>query len=290
LKYVSYIAVEGLANRLRTHLAAQAYALHTGRKLLVNWSIVKAFGVHYSDLFEMDGCTELGKSRLEYLDWSMRDLRTLRLNGRQRINGVKDLPNPRFGNVLLGEAFSPWVYESEGRMMDGYRDRAVSMLRPRTETFSVIEDFASKLGNSAVGLHIRRGDFAISFPETQREPQAYAALFDLVVERFPRRLIYIATDDADFVIDALGPRTYLIQGKKPRSSDVSADEIFGYPNKCNRDTLQGAREATVDLFTLARCGVVISEFKSSFGRMAAFIGNSEFVSISEILSEGVELT
>lgn len=287
MAYVTYVAVEGLANRLRTHMLAKAYALRTGRTLAINWAIVKAFGANYTDLFVLgDGEVEVRSLGLRSYDYWLRGRRTLRINGLIE-ETVERLPVPRISTVEFGEAAHPWCYENDGAVLGNFKKVAAASLRPRYELAKRIDGLIGHLRCEPIGIHIRRGDFELSFPSTQYGVETWRRVIAKIKSRWQGCPIYVASDDPAFARNvAEGESSLLMQVKKVRDPSIpDAMTVFGYDNRCNRDQICGAEEAVIDFMALSRCRAVYGLRESSFARLAAFMGGADFIVVNELLRE-----
>ena len=279
MNLVSYVAVEGLSNRLRTHFSAHAYALHNHRQLVIDWSIVQALGARYRDLFEMDGFYEMDTSLYHRTKWKMARYRTIRFNSDYSglLRDISDLPVPQVGNTLFGEAFCPWAYDNGGSILGPYKDQVIASAKPIEVIQETINQLKAPLmGRRTLGMHIRRGDFVLSNPDQSVRVDFYECLIDKLTQSDPNLQIFLSTDDHEFVEPFVSGNVH-IQKKKERTVDSVPYEVFAYDNKCNRDTVQGAHEAVADLYTLSGCDVILGTNSSSFSKMAAFIGDSPLV-------------
>jgi hypothetical protein len=278
---VTYDAVEGLGNRLRIHLVAHAYALHTSRKLLLDWKIVKAFGVRFSDLFELNGFQELDGSL-----WQSALVRLYQKHSFKRLNGlghlsedqtVEDLPHYRARLVQFGEAFWPTGCDNGGAVLGRYSDRVFQSLTPRRRILEKIGFYHSQFSPVMVGIHVRRGDFWISFPEKIVPVERYAQLARVILRIIPAARFFVATDDPHEAKPLLEEFPCVIQKKEPREVDSDPMEVFKYPNKCNRDTKAGAVEALVDLLLLSRTQLILGAPHSTFSVLASLMGKTKLL-------------
>lgn len=280
MRYVTYIAVEGLCNRLRTHFVAHAYALHTKRQFFVDWSVVKAFGVRYSDLFELNSFPEFNRYSLNstlinfYRKFSMQRYNGKLLNESQTIKSLPDSPAKL---VVFGEAFYPWAYENNGAVLDEYLDVVIDSVKPRAEILKKINDIRGRFSSKTVGIHIRRGDFHISFPDKIIPIENYVEVARHIVKSYPDVKFFLATDDFDEAKPLMDEFDCIYQEKAKRTSRSDPYKIFHYNNKCNRDTKQGALEAVADMYLLSATNLIIGSEVSSFSKMASFIGKTRLV-------------
>ncbi len=279
MRYVTYSVGEGLCNRLRIHLIAHAYALHAKATFVLDWPTIQAFGARYEDLFSLTNGMVSGSSAYGQLVLRILKPRRIRFNGRQGPDfaNVADLPVPRYGLVDFGEVFSPFANENGGRVLGIYKERVLSALQPLPTIVDNVNLLKQRLQGPTVGVHIRRGDFHISFPDKLLPIEFYQHALHEITKWEPTVGIYLSSDDHAFVAPLVEEFAAVLNPKAPRQSPRDSWTVFGYDNRCNRDTGQGAREAVTDLFMLKESDVILGAPGSSFSEMAAFIGGSALV-------------
>ena len=279
MRYVTYSVGEGLCNRLRIHLIAHAYALHAKAKLVLDWPTVQAFGARYTDLFSLTDGMVSGNSAYGQLVLRLLRPRKIRFNGRQGPDfvNVADLPVPGYGLVDFGEIFMPFANENGGRVLGIYKESVLAALQPLPTIVENVNQLKQRLRGPTVGVHIRRGDFHISFPDKLVPIDFYQQALREITNREPTVGFYISSDDHAFVAPLIEEFAAIVYPKAPRRSERDSWSVFGYDNRCNRDTVQGAREAVTDLFMLKGADALLGAPGSSFSEMAAIIEGSVLV-------------
>lgn len=280
MRFVTYAAAEGLGNRLRLHLIAHAYAMRCGAPLIVDWPVVKACGATYSDLWQPhNGIIDASRSSLARAGLRLLRKNKIRYNERQSdlIDNVSFLPAPVAGLVEFGEAFEPYGYENDGKFLGEYRIPVLQALQPVHEVAAAIHRSETAAPNPRIAIHIRRGDFHISFPEFLLPLRFYDSLMALINIKMPGVRFFLSHDDDDFVRPLLEKYYASSTFRQARMARQDAYAVFGYHNYCNRDTVTGAREALADLLFLSRSTVILGAPNSSFSALAAFIGSKPLV-------------
>jgi hypothetical protein len=147
-------------------------------------------------------------------------------------------------------------------------------LRPRKEVLRRVTAIKEKLGlGRIVGIHIRRGDFSVAFPEQIVPVENFIAVARDLLSLDPTLNFFVASDDPDIFDLPLWHFPYVCQEKRGRTSAANSFRIFGYHEKSNRDTLAGAREALVDFLLLASTDLIVGSRGSSFTIIASLIGD-----------------
>jgi hypothetical protein len=240
-----------LANRLKAHVAATLYAATTGRSLLVRWRRNAACGAQFQDLFEWSG-----QSRGPFLS-----LKLLRFPGIHAHVGEL-LERDHAADLVVLDSRWQWITQQQlwpvaGRRRDEWRPG----LQVRGPIESEVHRITDGWPTSVIGMHIRRGDFSQMTGWLVPVEKYVEGLADCLRESPAESKVFVATDATDDeirpVIDLLGSRLV-----RTRSSA--------------RDTVEGVSGALVDLLCLSRTKRLLLTPRSSFGEMAALIGDVPF--------------
>lgn len=282
--FVSYVACEGLGNRIRTHLVAHAYALHTGRRLAVDWAVVQAFGARFSDLFQLNDVIEMGRwSLTARMAGISRRVSRVRFNNRCLHAGqtIADLPRSSALVVEFGEAFTPHGVEDQGAVLGPYRDAVTAALVPRPQALAKITALRERFAPITVGLHVRRGDYHVNRPEGIVPFEWFSRAATRIRKVVPDVRFYVASDDHEAVRPLLDEFDCIIQAKPPRQASRQPWAVFGYDEKSDRDTVAGAMHALVDCWALSQTHIIWGYDKSSFSQLSAFLGKNRLLSPTE---------
>lgn len=239
-RVVAYLCHAGLANRLRAHLVAQAYALRYGCALHAHWPRTEHFAATFADLFEALPPTPLSRGPLAFI--------------------ARGEPLPPLPQTSLVVFRQDWQYiepNELGAHTADVADEVRRRLRPRQTIIDETDRFAATMPWPAVGVHIRLGDFK------QNDQALPITRFLSAVAAFDRRNsttmpLFLASDGSP---EELAPFYASLPGRIHRrcgSSDRSGNEAVG--------------DALVDMLLLARCQHVIQTPRSSFGQVACFLG------------------
>ncbi|MFC1660020.1 hypothetical protein ACFL3S_00960 [Gemmatimonadota bacterium] len=255
-KYVTYTNHWGLANRLRLHCVAYAYARKTGRQLVLTWRRNRFCHARYHDLF-VGGPPSLG---------------ALTLRERVRIRLARGLSCRTFGKGTLPEGrgidFIPDSHHTlihlhhdleasmhfGSRLGDFHEDVVRSMI-PRPEVQERATPVLAEFDGPTVGIHVRRGDFFRYLGDEMPPIERFVAIIQETAKLIPDATFFIASDGSE-------------EDLKPV---LNAGNCVIRPRVTARGRLEGIRDALADLLILAATDFVVSTPKSSFGGFAAYI-------------------
>jgi hypothetical protein len=249
---VSYLVFRGLANRMRAHIIAQDFAIRTKRTLVVRWGKTSECGANFTDLFVWDGP-------------SSTSIRDVCLVG---YDHVTDVSTDKLTSDLSNETVvfdNPWQFISrhafEARLGANI-NAARTFLIPRPDILNEVNAFACTWPASMLGVHIRRGDF-VNVAQGISLTRYITAIHESLKTMPSNTEIFIATDAQP---EEIGPLTADFLGR-----------IRLRPNM-QRDSEAGVKSALVDMLLLSRTNFLVLTPLSSFGEMAAFLGNVPFKS------------
>lgn len=275
-RFVTYDAFEGLGNRLRSHLWAHAYALHTHRRLVVDWPRRHACWATFGELFDDAGLIELQRwpepvqraARAVCHRWGVR-CNTPFPDGVSTVYEFDRVTSPL---LRFGEAFRPHGLDGGGAALGEYGDIVRSKLNPREPIRLRIAEVRSRFEPFTIGVHIRRGDFVIDRRETMIPLENYAQLCRAVVVERPDALFFFTTDNPPLIGDMSADfRSLSVNRAAYRSvmGCTSEGVSYDYGDRCR---LEGIQDAVVDLWTLANAKCIIGSPGSSFTELAGFLG------------------
>ena len=265
IHYVTYNNRDGLANRLRLHCLAYAYALKTKRKLVVNWKRNASCYATYHDLFLSgpSSFTTLPNWERSYFRLARRfdcysfEPDTL-LDG-DSVETLVNLPN-RVVDVSNLDASV-----EKGSRLGAYHHAVLKSLMPRPEIKEKINQFLYQLNSPTVGIHVRLGDFVNKYSAALPPVERYVAIIQKITKFCPDAVFILASDGDEEVLRPL----------------LSAGKCKVRPKVNMRQSLEGMQDALTDLLILSATDLVVSTPNSSFGGLAAIIGNKPIVRATE---------
>ncbi len=135
--------------------------------------------------------------------------------------------------------------------------RYFGMLSPVPAIRGRVETAALRLGDDAVGVHVRRGDFRGPHRPAENDGKFFAAMDVVLRERSDARFV-LATDSEE---------------TESAFVDRYGAQIVCHPKASRaRGEAEAIRDALVDLLLLARCSRLIGTFSSTFSEVAWWIG------------------
>lgn len=131
---------------------------------------------------------------------------------------------------------------------------------PAPSIQEMIADVTKTYSSNTIGVHIRRTD---NIKAIENNPlEKYHDLISKELAKNPGTCFYIATDDESI---------------KEELRATFGNCIITRKNVINRNTLEGMREAVVDLYCLAKTNIIIGSSHSTFSLMASWLYNTQLV-------------
>lgn len=279
-RWVTYVATEGIGNRLRIHYLVAAYALHRKIPMVLAWHKNHACGAEFDELFKVPADSlSIEDGRTLRNNFEKRGKHLIhRLNNDQgsRFSSIEDIPAFRMP-VEFGEAFYPHAFTDNGRMLGSYREIVRQSLQPSSEVETKLSRLRAALPKHYVGVHVRRCDFLAVFPTQIRSTESYVRECERLLAERPDLVFYLACDDPS-VVDEFKNRLPTVSQSRPAYKENWLTDQHGLTfNYGDRDTYEGAVSACVDIWMLAGASRIIGTPMSSFSAAAAFIGDRPLI-------------
>lgn len=243
-KYLTYLASAGLGNRLRAHLIAYVISIKTERKLLIRWfSNVHCHSTFY-DLFE--------PSSLLYQKGRFHSIEYLK-NPKELVDSANVAVEENSRDVLILDFEWQFVeYKYLVEVIRGFDLRKILVLRQDLQ--KEVDQLVEYIGGDFLGVHIRRGDFKVTGQIVALEK--YIALISCKVDENPDIKIFIASDENRDQLEPL----------------LSHFRNIYFRETKGRQSLNGMEDAVIDMFLLSEARQLILTPGSTFGELAALIG------------------
>lgn len=132
-----------------------------------------------------------------------------------------------------------------------------NMFTPTLELQEQINQITSKFNMDTIGVHIRRTDNIGSIKESPTD--LFITKMTEEIEKNDNTMFYLATDSEE---------------EKKRLTAIFTDRIITSPYKADRDSVQGKKNALVELYILAATRKIMGSAKSSFSLIASKIGHN----------------
>lgn len=273
-KHITLIPHGGLANRMKAIAAGLRLAEAVDSQLHIIWFANKDLNAKFCDLF-----LPIDSSRVTVTEGSKWTGLSL---GRPRLGNVwvpaayRMINHSRFMNVKTvtrhmdegdfdftawARGHNVWLATCVYFWGEPIPDDAFDIFHPQADLQREIDRMAAQIDADTIGMHIRGTDNGPS--QLLSPPEAFAEYLHTLPQHVR---VYLATDEASVKSDF----------KKEFGS-----RIVSMDHKVCRDTLDGMRDAVVEMFLLARTSRIVGSGKSTFSATPASIGRIPFQTVTE---------
>lgn len=262
-RIVTYHCPSGLANRLRLHCIAQAYAMYTGRRLLVEWERNHVCHAQFHDLFDSELQSVEQLPLLERLSLFVDRKLSCHQFGRGSLPGGYDVTMlPDVSDRIVHFRADTEASIDNGSRMGSYKERVISSLTPIAEVTDRVDQFMERMDKKCflVGIHIRMGDFVRKYGDGLPPLKRYIDIATYIVQSCPEVQFILVSDGGNKVIHAI----------QNELGDV-VQMRCGMEN--SRTSVKGLKDALTDMVLLSKCDIVIGTPDSSFSAFGALLGN-----------------
>jgi hypothetical protein len=262
-----FVPSGGLGNRLRAVASAYNLAQTTGIQLRIYWFQDWALHAPFHSLFQPSPLLCLTEGNVAaamcYDRPRRRNLFIPRLYQQlsfdQRIDEWQVTPLKQ-----QGFDFNAWA-RGKRSYMSCYQDFGsfpntvfAQLFHPIDAIERKIAYNLSQLGDSPIGIHIRRTD---NIAATRRSPiQLFIDQIQTLLDERPAQRFYLATDD---------------EPTKQQLRQLFGAAIITANSQAERGTIEGIQAAVAEMFTLARTRCIYGTADSSFSVIASRIGGNE---------------
>ena len=258
-QHITVVAQGGLCNRLRVVLSALRFSEETSCSVSVEWAKIAECYADFNELFEPLNNIRFSIAPLRWWNHPV-ERRNLHLPALIRLplygKQIKNYHPQRHPALADLCARYKRIYLSTGYALMPYPQEMAQRLQPTAELRQRIKYITQQFATKMVGVHIRRTDNAVSINESPIECFVQAMRQEL--DKDSDTAFYVATDD-------IAVRNLLIKEFPQRIH-------FQQIENCVRSTVDGIKDAVVDLYCLAQTDKIIGSYWSSFSDAAAEIG------------------
>lgn len=255
--YFHLIPAAGLANRLRAYASAAWIAEAVGARLIIDWRADQAHGARFGDLFTTlvdEGVEKTSGLPRKVLPMHLRRL-PLKLFDGARPDRVVELDTCFEVDVIDAPADWPPLTERIRKHL--------ACLEPVPEVQQRVSELTSMLGGESLGIHIRAGEDVRFLSDGNVTAEQFLTATGQLAAELPEVKFYVASDSAAAVarfIERYGDRV------------ITAGGPAAPVKRRNAATVEGVREALIDLLVLGRTRRILGTYFSSFSWLAAVAG------------------
>lgn len=240
--------IGGLCNRMRAINSAFLLAKERGDKLTVIWFENKELGCPFGELFKDSGEIRIINIKSKWNLLKMWYQLSSHFINNETIRAHK-------GDGLLDEAFRKAlpkrIYIATEEHF--YPCHDYHLFVPTDEIAARIKKMKDKLGAASVGVHIRRTDNKPAMDKSSTT--AFRTAMEKEVAANPEVTFYLATDD--FTEEEALRKHF-------------GNKIISNENRdLSRDSVNGIKDAMLDLYSLSSTSKIIGSYFSSFTDIAA---------------------
>lgn len=274
--------LNGLCNRMRAIASARALAVASDARLIVFWETNHDVGVRYDELFLADGGFTVVNVAPHQ---SLRDaLVFLLYSEMERVKGipVSWITRLLFRNRILRQVrpgqfsraeLEHFVRQNQRTLVSSWwsfygdpePDFSFFSLHPFEQ--AEVDEVSQQFGVRTIGVHIRRTDNvnAIRFSPTH----AFVGAMKDCVKADPDVRFFLSTDSVE---------------TEHKLKAIFGGRLITRQRTISRNTIDGMRDAIVDLFILSRTSRILGSYYSTFSETAASIGSIKWVTVTDDVS------
>ncbi|MDO4510695.1 MAG: hypothetical protein Q4B68_02620 [Bacteroidales bacterium] len=277
---LTLVPTEGLTNRMRTMASAIAFCQEQGMSLSIIWQKHKECYCHFTDLFQPLSPSGVKGFRFREKRWF--DL-FYYLRPRRRYLYLAKLMHwfksdvcmhftqlnhiaEHYQGAALGQHMASLLKGKKAllfscfRMCDYPDALNAALFKPTEEIEQRIRQRLAPIKHAFIGVHIRRTDHYLS--KTYSTIDTFVDEMKKAEQMHQGAHFYLATDDDEV---------------KQRMQQEFPGRVHYAESTASRTSVEGMKEAVVDLFALARADYFIGSFASSFSRMVLALNGAKGV-------------
>lgn len=248
----------GLANRMRVINSAYWLATDLQRKLNVTWTPSKGLNSKFSDLFIIPHDFTVTEHRptifQQYNLYKIHFLlKSLNFNKSIKLLKEKTLDQDKYSNKELAKyrrIFITSVHQFYGPDRQFYAFEPIDYLKQR------IDEVIGKFNKKTIGVHIRRTDNRLSIEKSSTDK--FITIMNNYLSNDPETNFFLSTDN---------------KSEEDKLIKLFGSKIVSTKKELSRNSIQGIRDALVDLYSLGNTKKILGSYYSSFSEVAAKINN-----------------
>lgn len=256
---LTLVPTAGLCNRMNAILCAIALKKTLEWDICVYWGNTKDCRADFQDLFTpIDGISihKLtkpwlipGTKKNFFVPFLLRRLYyDLCLNGNK--STFKDI------TPLLKKKKNIYIHSYNRFSIQDITSSISKIFIPAKDIQEIINKTTASYSKNTIGIHIRRTDNQAAINDSPLEK--FQTIIEKELHENPNVRFYLASDE---------------QEVKNSFYRKYGDAIITRNIPLNRDSIEGMKEAVVDLYCLAKCSKIIGSSNSTYSMMASWIYN-----------------
>ena len=261
---IYFVPVGGLGNRMRAMSSAIRLAEDHKVKLTIGWYQDWGMGCKFADIFEPLTCEVRDEKRWAYYLLDRPRKKNLFL---PRLYEQWQFDKCIYEDVLgytevdfsfLSNVHNAWMASCKAFYRE--QDISLSFFRPVASLRNAIDRATADFPSRVVGMHIRRTDHQQSI--SQSPTDAFQKVIDHLDDDIS---VYLASDD---------------EREKQDLKSRYGNRLITRNGLLGRGSKVGIQNAVIDMYILSATERIYGSKGSSFGQMAALIGNKELIEVT----------
>ena len=267
--HITLVPYAGLCNRLNVIISALAYQQnHPDVQLTVKWHRWFHCNCRFKDLFKPIDLIAPPPHIKEISEFNLKDVPGHKLNlyfpDRLRhlfydvvfmpFNSPSEFEKMLSAKSMDRKRLSVYIYKENCFCLDKWVGNYGDVFKPQEELQKRIDDVTSDWDGHVIGLHVRRTDNKLAIQKSPNE--RYFQIIETEISEDPLVRFYLATDSEEV---------------KQQLKDKYGERIITIPLCLKRSSLQGMKDAVVDLFCLASTSKIYGSSASTYSLLAGKI-------------------
>lgn len=262
-RQITLVPTAGLCNRLNAILCAIRLQEELDWDITILWDKNKDCYAQFNDLFEpIEGIKVLPLENYRYKPATLRNLFIPYILRCREFDLCLDGSKSTFKDItpILSQASNIYIHSYNRFSTQDITSSLGRYFVPEKTLAAQIDEVVSRYNDVTYGLHIRRTDNMESIKLSPIE--RFISFIENKLSVNPESRFYLATDD-NMVKSDLVKRF--------------GDHIIIREATLNRDSVEGMKDAVVDLFCLARTSMIFGSGCSTYSLTAANLYNKELI-------------
>jgi hypothetical protein len=278
---ITSYASGGLCNRLLPFASCLSYARRKEIQPIICWEKTSICHAEYYDLFEKDDIEVINKNQLKERIDTLFFLNVSDIYQDCSLYGNSSLKELYENNTIKKypiNFFSDDKYENCCVYSNSFIDsietldlskNALKSIKIKKEIQDKIDEFVknNQINKDWISIHARGTDFA------NASISEYISIIQKLIYENSNVKIFFCSDEPSWEQEVVQKYPNNIIFREKQSITIAVDKNKNtWINNTFRSSDQ-VKEALIDVFLLAKCGKIIYNKESSFGRLATFLGS-----------------